>query len=84
MGRRAGLGQYNATRSEWLYAYRRARIRKKSGLKPCHLKGGIQWKAQLIIYHDREYDLLAYPKANTRERLTMQRISESIFSELII
>jgi hypothetical protein len=63
--RKLGLGHYNATREEWLKAYRIARVRHRAGRKPDPRRKGVSWKAQLIVSYERDAtDALSVPLAN--------------------
>ena len=52
--RRPGLGHYDATRAEWISAYRHARRACRWGLPPNPQLSGVQWKAVLIVYNERD------------------------------
>jgi hypothetical protein len=64
--RRPGLGHYNGTRNEWKIAYNMARVRKSKGLPVDASHGGLYWKAQLIIYNEREAESFSTLKTADR------------------
>ena len=59
--RQPHLGHYNATRDVWQRAYRKARIRNARGAAPDPSRGGIGWKAQLIVQQRSAIDPLTTP-----------------------
>jgi hypothetical protein len=79
--RKAGLGRYNGTREQWQAAYQHARIRLRQGLEPDAKYSGIEWKAQLIVAHDRS-DVIDPLTIDVQARLFSQRlIAELILEE---
>jgi hypothetical protein len=52
--RNPGLGKYTGTRRDWVCAYRAARSRKRVYPDANPSRGGLFWKAQLIVYFHRE------------------------------
>lgn len=77
--RKPGLGQYNATRSEWLTVYRAARIKANLGEGPNPANDGITWKAELIVYdRNNEIDPLTFTGAT---RLAAMRVINDILKE---
>lgn len=75
-----GLGNYNGTREEWRSAYRMARNRKKMGLDVDASKDGVEWKAQLVIFNER--NRLVFLDLSTAQRYRMIKTTDEIFSEL--
>lgn len=62
--RKPCLGHYNATRMDWHKAYRAARITARRGGAPNPAHSGVQWKAELIVFNERDStDPLACPVA---------------------
>ena len=59
--RKAGLGQYNTCRKDWLEAYRAARVSIGKGREPNPRDSGIVWKAQLIVVERNRPDHLTVP-----------------------
>ena len=76
--RNPGLGQYNATRSEWLEAYRSARVKASLGVEPEPASDGVTWKAELIVSDRNRIDPLTIPGAN---RLAAERVINEILNE---
>lgn len=78
--RKPTLGNYNGNRTEWIAAYRAARIDYKKGIEPNPSFTGIRWKAGLIVAYERqEYlDTLTHPVAN---RLESKRLIDKILRE---
>lgn len=76
--RNAALGRYNATRSEWLGAYRAARVKASFGVKPDPANNGVIWKAELIVRARNGIDSLTIPVAN---RLIGKKIIDEILNE---
>ena len=52
--RKPYLGKYNATRQEWMVAYRAARVATRRGENPDPKLSGIWWKARLIVASERD------------------------------
>lgn len=78
--RKTWLGKYNASRSQWIDAYRAARCLVKAGGEPNPSLSGIEWKAQLIVAFDRtRVDPLATPVSS---RLAANKIIQEIVEEL--
>lgn len=77
--RKPGLGRYNATRDEWLAAYRNARINASQGTAPDASRGGVSWKADLIVAERRHLDPLTVPGSS---RLEAARIVDELLSEM--
>ena len=77
--RKLSLGQYSGSRFDWQKAYRAARISARNGREPNPKHSGIQWKADLIVAHERgeSADPLACPVAG---RLAAQRIINELLS----
>lgn len=79
--RKPALGHYNATRSEWLAAYRNARIVESRGARAPTNVGGVAWKAHLIVAFDRKTpDELEMPVTS---RLATNRLIDEILAESI-
>lgn len=78
--RKSWLGHYNGTKGEWLKAYRSARIRFKTEKEPDYKLDGIYWKAQLIIYDEREREPKNCIKAT--DLLEMLRITDEILNSI--
>lgn len=78
--RKPGLGKYNASRSDWVKAYRAARVAHREGKKPDPVTGGIAWKAGLIVEFERDAhgDPLTLP---IEARLEGQRIIDELLAE---
>jgi len=76
--RKVGLGQYNATRREWVKAYRYARIKASQGLQPDQANDGAIWKAELIVSERTHIDPLTITGVS---RLAASRIIDEILSE---
>jgi len=76
--RQPGLGRYNSGRSEWLGAYRTARISAAQGFGPDAANDGVWWKAELIVQERAIEDQLMVPVVN---RLAAQRVIEDILNE---
>lgn len=70
----------NTAREKWRKAYRKARIRHKSGLPPDVTKTGIPWQAQRIVAYGRANyrDFLTTPVMN---RLATKRIIDELIAE---
>ena len=81
--RKPSLGQYNSGREEWRVAYRIARHRARVGCLPNPRHSGIQWKAELIVAHDRcdMADPLMCPVAG---RLEVKRLIDEITVEPLL
>lgn len=52
--RKATLGRYAGTRSEWRLAYRNARIAARCGDEADCKLAGLAWKATLIVFNERD------------------------------
>lgn len=76
--RKPGLGHYNATRSEWMAAYRVARVRAGKGMAPDPSTSGIQWKAQLIVSEREDSGPLSVP---AQSRLEANKLINELLSE---
>jgi len=76
--RQQGLGCYNSGRSEWLEAYRNARVQASQGLGPDAANDGVRWKAELIVRDRAITDELAVPVAN---RLSVERLIEEVLND---
>lgn len=76
--RKPELGNYNATRSEWLRAYRSARVNAREGMGPDPVNDGVTWKAELIVSERSRIDPLIIPGES---RLAAFRVIEEILSE---
>lgn len=81
MKRKPGLGHYNATRDEWNKAYRHARILKRTGGEVDSSLDGIWWKAQLIIFNER--NSFDWYSMTAEERLWMQKETDSLLNEIL-
>lgn len=76
--RKSGLGHFNATRKEWLEAYRAARINAGLGRDPDPANSGVAWKAELIVSERGHIDPLAI---SGTARLDAERVIHEILSE---
>ena len=77
--RKSSLGHYTGSRNEWLSAYRTARSLYQAGLDPEYDCTGLKWKAQLIVFNERDQqDPLSVPMAG---RLIAKRIIDEILAE---
>lgn len=73
------LGHYSGTKTEWKKAYKFARILKREGLQPVCSCTGIWWKAQLIVFNERNgFDWLA---AGTKAHLELKRLTDDLLNE---
>lgn len=67
-------------KSEWKEAYRYARVLKNSGQEPDYSQSGAWWKAQLIIFNERDaFDLYSTTAA---QRLLMIKLNDDLINEL--
>lgn len=78
--RKSGLGRYRAGRTEWRAAYRLARLLIGGGAKPNAILQGVEWKAQLIVAHDRS-DIVDPLMLPVSVRLDAQRMINEIIAE---
>ncbi len=77
--RKASLGRYNGSRNEWRLAYQIARQRHQAGLEPDYGCSSLRWKAQLIVFNERErQDPLSTPLVN---RLVAKQIIDEILAD---
>lgn len=77
--RKASLGRYTGTRTQWRRAYRDARLAAANGLPPDPANSGLNWKAGLIVAYDRPaLDPLACP---VHGRLAAHRFMSEIITE---
>lgn len=77
--RKPWLGRYNGSRKEWSLCYGQARANFKNGLELSHSLSGLNWKAGLIVYFDREQpDPLSIP---AKCRLVADRIVDEVIAD---
>lgn len=79
--RKPGLGHYNGTREEWVLAYRAARVRKRDGLDTDASQDGVWWKAQLVIYTER--DATDWWSLTTADRHFILTMTDELLDEII-
>lgn len=65
LARKAYLGRYNASKANWINAFRAARCLMRAGGSPDPALSGIEWKAQRIVAYERaSVDPLTIPMEN--------------------
>jgi len=77
--RKFSLGHYKASRTEWLRAYRCARLRCRRGTHAVPQSQGVWWKAQLIVSFERHAycDRLMWPvMARLAERQLIRELTD--------
>lgn len=68
-------------KSEWKEAYRYARVLKNSGQEPDYSKTGAWWKAQLIIFNER--DAFDWNSTTAADKLWMQKFTDDLITEIL-
>lgn len=77
--RKASLGEYRQSRSDWVVSYRAARVSARRGGAPNYRLQGVEWKAVLVVYNERNcIDSLTI---SARAKLVSKRIIDEIVAE---
>lgn len=80
--RKPSLGNYNATRAQWIRAYRNARKLAKQGVSMSTKVSSVLWKAGLIVEFERN-PLTDPLHGSALERLQQQRQVDLMISEIL-
>lgn len=77
--RKPGLGRYSGTRNQWRSAYRSARCSMRRGDEVDCTLTGLDWKAMLVVFNERDrLDSLTIPAVT---KLAAKHVIDEILSE---